>query len=356
MNKTSYGLILAVCSGMGLTGCGGGGHTEVRYERHDVHVYERPVSHHHCAYGCRDHYYDGVKLIYVKGHRHGPGCGHVWNGRYWVMADVVPYAHHDCSHHGCHDHYHDGTRLVLIKGHRHGPGCGHVWGGRYWRIAIGTRPVSDHVCVHRGCHDHFYNGERYVYVRGHRHGPNCGHEWSGRYWVPARFVSDRGPDRRGPVRHDHDRDRGRYDRDRDDHRRGIGHTSHVCSRSCHDHFFDGAKLVYLKGHHHSPNCGHYWNGKHWVLGSRKGRSDVRHGPVHRDDANRPVRLGDQDRGQRVGNSRGRAPSRAASDQHLCSRGCDDHYFNGSRLIYIKGHQHGPTCGHRWDGRHWVMAR
>jgi hypothetical protein len=39
---------------------------------------------HICTPDCLDHYFDGEQLIFLRGHRHGPGCGHVWNGRYWV--------------------------------------------------------------------------------------------------------------------------------------------------------------------------------------------------------------------------------------------------------------------------------
>ena len=40
---------------------------------------------HVCAGDC-DHYYDGGRYYYVKGHRHGPGCGHVLRGGVWVVA------------------------------------------------------------------------------------------------------------------------------------------------------------------------------------------------------------------------------------------------------------------------------
>jgi hypothetical protein len=42
-----------------------------------------------------------------------------------------------CGHH-CHEHYWDGGRVVVMKGHVHGPGCGHDWNGRYWISVGGT--------------------------------------------------------------------------------------------------------------------------------------------------------------------------------------------------------------------------
>jgi hypothetical protein len=73
--------------------------------------------------------------VVIKGHRHGPGCGHVWNGKHWVRANVSPAQKrikHVCTS-DCHHHYHDGVKLVPVKkGHRHGPGCGHRWNGKHW--------------------------------------------------------------------------------------------------------------------------------------------------------------------------------------------------------------------------------
>lgn len=45
------------------------------------------------------------------------------------------------------------------------------------------------------------------------------------------------------------------------HRRSV----HVCRRGDHDCYWDGAKVVVIPRHRHGPNCGHLWNGKHWVV-------------------------------------------------------------------------------------------
>ena len=70
-------------------GCAGGSlsvdyhdHRPVRRTHvHRTHVH-RPHVHTH---RCRDCYYDGDTLLVIKGHRHGPGCGHHWDGRRWVV-------------------------------------------------------------------------------------------------------------------------------------------------------------------------------------------------------------------------------------------------------------------------------
>lgn len=140
---------------------------------------------HICTPHCHDHYYDGERMIYIKGdHRHGPGCGHTWNGTYWVRSNVVPTPSiHVCTRQ-CEDHYFDGQRLVTIRGHRHGPNCGHMWNGRHWVDAVDTLGPS-HVCT-RGCTDHYYDGQRYITIKGHRHGPDCGHRWNGKYWIAVK--------------------------------------------------------------------------------------------------------------------------------------------------------------------------
>lgn len=42
--------------------------------------------HHTCGYDCHDCYWDGHKVVIIKGHRHGPGCGHVWDGKHWMVV------------------------------------------------------------------------------------------------------------------------------------------------------------------------------------------------------------------------------------------------------------------------------
>ena len=46
-------------------------------------------------------------------------------------------------------------------------------------------------------------------------------------------------------------------------------TTHVCTPDCHEHYYDGEKLVILRGHRHGPGCGHVWNGKYWVPGQKR---------------------------------------------------------------------------------------
>jgi len=99
--------------------------------------------------------------------------------------------------------------------------------------------------------------------------------------------------------------------------RGHRDSVHVCSRSCNQHYYDGERLVILKNHHHCEGCGHHWNGTRWVL---------------------------YDRGPRRHRAR-----------HVCSRSCDHHYYDGSNLIVLEGHRHGPNCGHHWDGTYWVAS-
>lgn len=43
-------------------------------------------------------------------------------------------------------------------------------------------------------------------------------------------------------------------------------------------------------------------------------------------------------------------------RHVCTHDCPDCYYDGSRVVVIKGHRHGPGCGHHWDGRSWVAVR
>lgn len=105
----------------------------------------------------------------------------------------------------------------------------------------------------------------------------------------------------------------REDRPTRRHREGV----HVCSRSCHHHYYDDGRYVILKGHRHRDGCGHHWNGTHWV---------VRH-----------------------------SGSRRHSARHVCSRSCHHHYHDGSKLIVLDGHRHRPDCGHRWDGTYWVAS-
>ncbi len=125
--------VLTIAAILAGTGCHGSfvyyddGHTTTkrRVQRGHVHVKT-----------CHDCYYDGPRLIVLTGHRHGPGCGHVWNGRHWVVARKAPAKKRVGVYTKGHsDRYWNGKKYVIIKGHRHGPGCGHVWNGKHWVTA-----------------------------------------------------------------------------------------------------------------------------------------------------------------------------------------------------------------------------
>ena len=112
----------------------------------------------------------------------------------------------------------------------------------WYYIGGGLSPSSKHVCT-LSCHDHYYDhdGRKVVIQSTHRHGSDCGHHWSGSRWL---LVASTGLK---PV------------------------LGHVCTRSCHNHYYLGEKLVVIKGNHrHQDNCGHRWTGKRWVIVKKKG--------------------------------------------------------------------------------------
>lgn len=118
-----------------------------------VEHYDRPaiiVASHVCDERCRDHYWNGRKLVVLTGHRHGPGCGHYWNGTYWVVARRgrgVTRLHRSAPR--------------VIHGERvHGPSSGDVW-NRSRRAWVRVR-------------------------RGHIHGPRCGHVYLEGRWTIRR--------------------------------------------------------------------------------------------------------------------------------------------------------------------------
>jgi hypothetical protein len=39
--------------------------------------------------------------------------------------------------------------------------------------------------------------------------------------------------------------------------------------------------------------------------------------------------------------------------HVCSGDCD-HYYHEGRYLVIRGHHHGPGCGHHLEGIRWVL--
>jgi len=88
----------------------------------------------------------------------------------------------------CHEHYEHEGRVVVVERHRHGPGCGHEWDGRRWVIVRTStrRPVrTAHVCT-LNCHHHYYSGTKIVQLpASHRHTAGCGHAYDGNRWVRA---------------------------------------------------------------------------------------------------------------------------------------------------------------------------
>ncbi len=170
------------CVGL-LVGCEGG--LAVNYYEADpprvVHV-----DHGHlCGPGC-DHFYDGTRYVVLRGHRHGPGCGHFLEGSRWMVVVRTPgggHGDHICGP-GCHDHYWDGGKIVVIRDkHRHGPSCGHHFDGNHWVIAVSRdRPGPDRVVRIPAPPGEakFYvydrRGSKWLKVaKGHTHGPKCGH-------------------------------------------------------------------------------------------------------------------------------------------------------------------------------------
>ena len=60
---------------------------------------------------------------------------------------------------------------------------------------------------------------------------------------------------------------------------------HTCSVGCHDHYYVDRNVIYVKGHRHSRNCGHYWDGSCWRQ-NRAARLNPRpysSAPIHLDD-------------------------------------------------------------------------
>ena len=108
MNLLRTGMLLAALTALFLA-CG----CDDR-ERKVVRV--QPERQHYCSVDCHHHYWDSQRTTYVKvdRHRHGPGCGHRWDGHHWVAVRRVERAPrgHQCTV-DCHDHHYDGDRVVI---------------------------------------------------------------------------------------------------------------------------------------------------------------------------------------------------------------------------------------------------
>ncbi len=81
--------------------------------------------------------------------------------------------------------------------------------------------------------------------------------------------------------------------------------AHICTHDCHAHYWDGAKVIVLAEHRHGHDCGHHWDGSHWIV--RKGRVKRAH---------------------------------------------------GSPKVYRVAHEHSPSCGHVYNRRahKWIKVR
>ncbi len=126
-------------------GCHGGAFSFNFHDSRPVrvkHVHTR--ARHVCTHDCHDCYWDGDRVVFIKGHRHHANCGHRWNGRDWVVvrSNARPVSPkvvrvHKAKHvHGpacgCAYDRHSHKWVKVRKGHRHRPGCGHVYVDGRW--------------------------------------------------------------------------------------------------------------------------------------------------------------------------------------------------------------------------------
>lgn len=86
-------------------------HDDVYYEPAPVRVYA-PRGH-VCGYDCHDHYWNGVELVVIGGHRHGPHCGHHWTGSRWSL--VAEKAHGPHHYKGLKVKHHKGAKVKIRK-------------------------------------------------------------------------------------------------------------------------------------------------------------------------------------------------------------------------------------------------
>ncbi|MGE3181974.1 MAG: hypothetical protein AB7N71_10105 [Phycisphaerae bacterium] len=117
---------------------------------------------HVCGPRCATHFHDGTNIVIADRHRHGPGCGHHWNGDNWVVVTTrAPRVRgHRCGI-DCNHHY-DGDRVVQLPSHVHGRGCGHVYNGNRWVVADvrGRSSVREPVRTQRGSGNRVMTRER----------------------------------------------------------------------------------------------------------------------------------------------------------------------------------------------------
>ena len=120
---------------------------------------------------------------------------------------------------------------------------------------------------------------------------------------------------------------------------------HVCTHDCHNHYWDGAKLVVIaRGHRHGANCGHHWSGRRWVVVAARG-------------AHRARVRGAHDRGGHGRDVHIRGPrGRSVHIQHVhgprCGCAFDRHHKKW--IVIGTGHVHRRGCGHVFAGGRWSI--
>ena len=144
----------------------------------------------------------------------------------------------------------------------------------------------------------------------------------------------------------------------DDHHHHVAqpvyvHADHVCSHDCHDHYYDGARVIVIgSGHRHHPGCGHDWDGRHWVVVGKAPATHHAHRPtkVHVDHAPEPA-------AHRV-NPPPTKVARSTKGTHVHSTTCGCAYDRQGRgwVSVETGHVHGKNCGHIYVNGKWCLAR
>ena len=105
------------------------------------------------------------------------------------------------------------------------------------------------------------------------------------------------------------------------------HITHVCTHDCHDHYWDGRRVVTLHGRHrHSSHCGHHWDGSRWIVSAKISKGH-KSGHVKTRKARRHIHT------------------------HGAHCGCAYDRHGHKWIVVHEGHVHGPNCGHvRVQGR------
>lgn len=273
-------------------------------------------------------------------------------------------ANHVCDH-TCYNHVYNGSKVVVLRNHRHGPSCGHVWSGRHWsavgkpshavNVSYTSSYRNSHQCD-RQCDQHFWNGSRLIKLNNHKHGYGCGHQFKNNRWEISFRATKHGS--------------------------RFSLSGHTCNENCHNHYWNGAKLVSLKRHRHRANCGHQWDGSHWVVsrmindhypqkfhkGSYKSKQENKY-RTNRYKSNRSsynsnrksyknernAYKSDRDSYKSKQPRRARTTSfRSSSHRHSPSCGCVFNSRNGKWIELGKRHKHHRGCGHKFLNGRWTI--